>query len=135
MHDNTARDRWVLFMSCFQCVNQLGKTQTCIKLCCIYIAQTASPFCHVNLHLAQRFRVATVDASLVATRHGIGSKTQPIVNTAIVGAFAAFSGIVSLDSVCEAIAEEVPMRIEQNALAAREAAEALVVMDYAEVGV
>jgi hypothetical protein len=37
---------------------------------------------------AGAFRVATVDASAVAAAHGIGSRTQPIVNTAILGAFA-----------------------------------------------
>jgi pyruvate ferredoxin oxidoreductase gamma subunit/2-oxoisovalerate ferredoxin oxidoreductase gamma subunit len=68
------------------------------------------------------FRIATIDASAVAMRHGLGSRTQPIVNTAIVGAFAAFSGLVSLDAVCAAIAEEVPQHAAANVSAAREAA-------------
>jgi len=72
--------------------------------------------------LAARFRVATVDASEIAGRFGLGSKTQPIVNTAILGAFAAFSGCVGLDSVCKAIAEEMQGRSEPNVAAAREAA-------------
>jgi 2-oxoacid:acceptor oxidoreductase gamma subunit (pyruvate/2-ketoisovalerate family) len=75
--------------------------------------------------LAARFRVATVDASAVARRHGLGSRTQPIVNTAILGAFAGFLGVVSLDAVCRAIAGEVPIRAEENVAAAREAAAAL----------
>ncbi len=75
--------------------------------------------------LARRFRLATVDASAIARRHGLGSKTQPIVNTAILGAFAAFSGLVSLESVCRAIAEEVPLKSEDNVAAAREAAGAV----------
>lgn len=74
--------------------------------------------------LVGRFRVATVDASAIARRHGLGSKTQPIVNTAILGAFAAFSGIVGLESVCRAIEAEVP-RPEANVAAAREAAAAI----------
>lgn len=73
--------------------------------------------------LAARYRVATVDASAVATARGIGSRSQPIVNTAILGAFATWSGLVSLDSVCAAIEEEVPSRTEDNKAAAREAAE------------
>jgi 2-oxoacid:acceptor oxidoreductase gamma subunit (pyruvate/2-ketoisovalerate family) len=72
--------------------------------------------------LGARFRVATVDASALAAAHGIGSRTQPIVNTAILGAFASWSGLVSLDAVCAAIAEEVPVRAEANIAAAREAA-------------
>jgi 2-oxoacid:acceptor oxidoreductase gamma subunit (pyruvate/2-ketoisovalerate family) len=75
--------------------------------------------------LARQFRVATVDASAIAMRHGLGSPTQPIVNTAILGAFAAVSGLVSLESVCTAIAGEVPTRPEANVAAAREAAAAV----------
>jgi 2-oxoacid:acceptor oxidoreductase gamma subunit (pyruvate/2-ketoisovalerate family) len=75
--------------------------------------------------LAERFAVATVDASAVASAHGIGSRTQPIVNTAILGAFAAWSGIVGLESVCAAIAEEVPLHVSQNVAAARAAAAAV----------
>ncbi len=72
--------------------------------------------------LATRFRVATVDASGIARRHGLGSMNQPIVNTAILGAFAAFSGIVSLDSVCRAIESDVPFKPADNVAAARAAA-------------
>jgi 2-oxoacid:acceptor oxidoreductase gamma subunit (pyruvate/2-ketoisovalerate family) len=75
--------------------------------------------------LARRFRVGTVDASATAVRFGLGSRTQPIVNTAILGAFAAFSGMVSLESVCAAIAEDAPLRAEDNIGAAREAAAAV----------
>jgi 2-oxoacid:acceptor oxidoreductase gamma subunit (pyruvate/2-ketoisovalerate family) len=75
--------------------------------------------------LAERYRVATVDANTIARKHGLGSRTQPIVNTAILGAFAVQSGLVRLDSVCDAIAEEIPIQPEENVAAAREAAEAL----------
>jgi 2-oxoacid:acceptor oxidoreductase gamma subunit (pyruvate/2-ketoisovalerate family) len=77
--------------------------------------------------LAARYRVATVDAGRIATERGIGSRSQPIVNTAILGAFATWSGLVSLDHVCAAIEEEVPSRTEDNRAAAREAAECVVV--------
>jgi 2-oxoacid:acceptor oxidoreductase gamma subunit (pyruvate/2-ketoisovalerate family) len=72
--------------------------------------------------LAARHRIGTVDASAIALRHHLGSKTQPIVNTPILGAFAAWSGMVALDSVCEAISEEVPTHRDENIAAAREAA-------------
>jgi 2-oxoacid:acceptor oxidoreductase gamma subunit (pyruvate/2-ketoisovalerate family) len=72
--------------------------------------------------LTARYRVATVDANAIAREHGLGSKTQPIVNTAILGAFALDSGLVRLDSVCEAISEDVP-RPEENIRAAQEAAD------------
>ncbi len=66
-------------------------------------------------------RVCAVDASRVALRHKLGSRTHPIVNTAILGAFARATGLVSLDAVCEAIREEVPSYHEENSAAARDA--------------
>ena len=72
--------------------------------------------------LAKRFKVSVVDASEIARRHGLGSKTQPIVNTAILGAFATSSALMSLDSVCASITEAIPQRPEINVQAAREAA-------------
>ncbi len=81
--------------------------------------------------LTARFRVATVDAGRIATAHGIGSRAQPIVNTAILGAFARWSGLVDLESVCAAIAEEIGYRPEANMEAAREAAESLVAQQEA----
>ena len=75
--------------------------------------------------LMAQFTVATVDANTIARHHGLGSKTQPIVNTAILGAFAAYTGLVRLESVCEAIAEQVPYQTEANVAAAQEAATAV----------
>jgi 2-oxoacid:acceptor oxidoreductase gamma subunit (pyruvate/2-ketoisovalerate family) len=89
----------------------------------ILISSERSPRDHAAL--CARFRVATVDAGRIASEHGIGSRTQPIVNTAILGAFAAWSGLVSLDAVCEAIREEVPLQAEANVAAARAAAAAV----------
>jgi 2-oxoacid:acceptor oxidoreductase gamma subunit (pyruvate/2-ketoisovalerate family) len=83
--------------------------------------------------LAGRFRVATVDASAIAREAGLGSKTQPIVNTAILGAFAALTGLVSLEAICEAIVAEVPLKTLENVEAARRAAGALITGRNAEV--
>lgn len=79
------------------------------------------------------FRVATVDASGIAVRHGLGTKTQPIVNTAIVGAFSTVFGLVSMESIGEAIRQEVPTKQKENLEAAREAA-ASVRMTESEAG-
>ena len=75
--------------------------------------------------LAGSYRVATVDANTIAVRHGLGTRTQPIVNTAIIGAFASAFGLVGLDAVCEAVREEVPIKQDENVEAAMEAAEAV----------
>lgn len=75
--------------------------------------------------LASSYRVATIDANTIAVRHGLGTRTQPIVNTAIIGAFASAFGLLGLDAVCEAVREEVPMKPDENVQAALEAAEAV----------
>lgn len=71
------------------------------------------------------FHVATVDANAIAIKHHLGSRTQPIVNTSILGAFAKFSNLVQLESVLEAIQETIPIAPDKNAEAAREAYEKL----------
>lgn len=69
------------------------------------------------------YRIATVDAGAIALKHGLGTREQPIVNTAILGAYARASGLVGLDAVLEEIAESVPLGAEANQAAAREAYE------------
>ena len=83
--------------------------------------------------LTSRFKVSTVDASGIASRHGLGSPAQPIVNTAILGAFSAESGLVRLATVCDAIREEVPNQIDANIAAATDAALAVRRMGDREV--
>ncbi len=67
------------------------------------------------------FKVITVDASTIAVRNGLGSVTQPIVNTAILGAIAKVLKIVSIESVVAAIESDVPAKTEANVKAAKEA--------------
>jgi 2-oxoacid:acceptor oxidoreductase gamma subunit (pyruvate/2-ketoisovalerate family) len=50
------------------------------------------------------FRIATVDATSIAVRHGLGSRTVPIVNTALAGAAARLLEM-NLESVLAAFAE------------------------------
>ncbi|MBI2342520.1 MAG: 2-oxoacid:acceptor oxidoreductase family protein [Deltaproteobacteria bacterium] len=75
-----------------------------------------------NAKLADN-KIAVVDASHIAAKNGLGSATSPIVNTAILGAFAKITGICSIDSVCSAIKKSIPYKPEANAAAAREAYE------------
>jgi len=72
------------------------------------------------------YKTATIDASSVAVEHGLGTRQHPIVNTAILGAFARQTGIVGIDSVVEAITGEVPFKQNENAQAARDAFERVV---------
>jgi Pyruvate/2-oxoacid:ferredoxin oxidoreductase gamma subunit len=75
------------------------------------------------LALSPTFGVATIDATGIALRHGLGSRTTPKVNTAIVGAFAALTGLVRLDSVIESMPDYVPIKVDANQAAARDAFE------------
>ncbi len=79
-----------------------------------------------ELDLSDRFKVYCVNASRIAADHRLGSPTSPIVNTAICGAFAKCSGLVDIDSVCKAIAQEVPIKPENNSKAARVAFESTI---------
>lgn len=74
-----------------------------------------------TLDIATRFNVAACDATVVALAHGLGTRTMPIVNTAMAGAFAAATGLVQLQSVLAAIPDLVPMGVSANQAAASEA--------------
>jgi 2-oxoacid:acceptor oxidoreductase gamma subunit (pyruvate/2-ketoisovalerate family) len=71
------------------------------------------------------FKLATVDAGAIARAHRLGPPNAPIVNTAILGAFAAATGLVGLDAVLRAVRETVPAHAEENVAAARAAATAV----------
>ncbi len=73
--------------------------------------------------LFSKFRVATVDANRIAVEYKLGSPTAPIVNTAILGAFAKITGMVTVDAVVEAMKEFVPSNKAGNAAAIKEAYE------------
>ncbi|MEA1992987.1 MAG: 2-oxoacid:acceptor oxidoreductase family protein [Euryarchaeota archaeon] len=68
-------------------------------------------------------KVYTIDATTIAVKNGLGSKTSPIVNTAILGAYSKAIGNVRIDSIVESVGEKVPRKKEGNKKAAREAYE------------
>ncbi|MEM2979346.1 MAG: 2-oxoacid:acceptor oxidoreductase family protein, partial [Methanomassiliicoccales archaeon] len=60
-------------------------------------------------------------ATGIALKHGLGSETAPIVNTAIVGAFVKIFQKIRLESLMESIREAAPTKKEENAAAAKDA--------------
>lgn len=72
---------------------------------------------------SHKYKVASVDANEIAARHHLGSRSTPVVNTAILGAFARCTGLVKLDSVLESIAHAVPLNAQGNRQAAIDAFE------------
>lgn len=75
----------------------------------------------LHAELISSYKTGYVDASGIAASHGLGSSFSPIINTAIVGAFAGFTGLINMESVETAIREETPVKQEDNVVAAREA--------------
>ena len=71
------------------------------------------------------FRVAGVDAAKIALKYGLGSKTAPIINTVILGAFARLAGDLALSNLLEAIETGVPVNPKQNMAAAEAAYQAV----------
>jgi 2-oxoacid:acceptor oxidoreductase gamma subunit (pyruvate/2-ketoisovalerate family) len=69
------------------------------------------------------FILATVDANRIAVKYGLGTPTAPIVNTAILGAYARATEEIGMESIIEAIKESVPSNKEANADASMEAFE------------
>jgi 2-oxoacid:acceptor oxidoreductase gamma subunit (pyruvate/2-ketoisovalerate family) len=76
-----------------------------------------------NLKETGKYRVASVDATSIALRNGLGDPSHPIVNTAILGAFAKISNLVSLQSIKNATSDTVPSRKKENVNAIQEAFE------------
>lgn len=74
------------------------------------------------------FRIATVDASGIARKHRLGSRTEPIVNTAILGAFAKVTGIIGIEVLARTIRQTLPGKEKENEAAAREAFESVKVL-------
>lgn len=73
---------------------------------------------------SDRFRIVTVNASEIALRNRLGTPTMPIVNTAIAGAFARITSLVSIESVLKAVEENAPVRTRENVNAAKQAYQA-----------
>ncbi len=78
------------------------------------------------------FRLAWVDATQIAVDCDLGTRTQPIVNTAMIGAFARMMGIPPLDTISEAISAEITTRTEKNIQAAQIAYEQVNLVETAD---
>ena len=72
-----------------------------------------------------KYRLFVVDATGIALELGLGSRTNPIVNTAMLGAFAGATGMVSVGTLERVVREGAPAKKEENAMAVRKAYEAV----------
>ncbi len=88
-----------------------------------------SPTLPVDLQPFTGFQLAHVDANRIALQRRLGTRTHPIVNTSMIGAFARMLEMPPLAAIAEAIREDFPVETEamRNIDAAQEA--------YAEVNI
>ncbi len=91
----------------------------------IVVNSKKSPSYYQRL-LENAYGLHLVDATSIAVEYGLGSPQNPIVNTAILGAFSRATGLVKIESVEKAIDEYVPVNKEKNMKAARAAYERVV---------
>jgi 2-oxoacid:acceptor oxidoreductase gamma subunit (pyruvate/2-ketoisovalerate family) len=80
-----------------------------------------SPVHPEDLSAFTQFRLAYVDASKIALRHRLGTRTHPMVNTSMIGAFARILEMPPLEAIAAAIEEDIPGGYEENIRAAEDA--------------
>ena len=85
-------------------------------------------------HLFSDFRLVSVDATRIAMEHNLGTRTHPMVNTAMIGAFARIMEMPPIDTVMDAIRADIDVAPEKNAQAALEAFETVIFHDTPQAG-
>ena len=74
-----------------------------------------------NFNIFKGYRLAWVDATGIAIRNRLGTHTHPIINTAMIGAFARMLEMPPLDMIFDAIREDIATKPEQNVMASKDA--------------
>ncbi len=74
-----------------------------------------------DLRFFRGFKLACIDANAIAINHQLGTRTHPLVNTSMIGAFSRMFEIPRLTAVTEAISEDVSVNTKDNIGAAEEA--------------
>ena len=80
-----------------------------------------APQAPADLASFAEFQVAWVDATGIALQHRLGTRTSPIINTAMLGAYARVHAQPAMEHVEQAILNEVPIKQQENVRAARDA--------------
>ncbi|CAN2039070.1 Pyruvate synthase subunit PorC / Ketoisovalerate oxidoreductase subunit VorC [Candidatus Magnetomoraceae bacterium gMMP-15] len=85
-----------------------------------------------NLTSFKGYKLAFVDATRIALNHKLGTRTHPIINTAMMGAFARIMEMPLMDHIAEAITNEIPVKQDQNVKASEEAYEKVKILGIIE---
>lgn len=78
-----------------------------------------------NLEPFKGFCLAVVDATHIAVSNRLGTPMHPIINTAMIGAFARAVKMPPLDTIVAAIEDEIEVKTALNIQAARQAYESV----------
>jgi pyruvate ferredoxin oxidoreductase gamma subunit/2-oxoisovalerate ferredoxin oxidoreductase gamma subunit len=78
------------------------------------------------------FRLALVDATQIAVKCELGTRTHPIINTAMIGAFARIMNMPPLDIISEAIQAEIATQPHKNIQASKDAYEQVKMLKMVE---
>ena len=76
-----------------------------------------------NLQRFSGYRLAYVDATRIGLEHYLGTRTQPIINTAMLGALARVMGAPPMEMISEAIKLNISSNPSENVRAAQTAYE------------
>jgi pyruvate ferredoxin oxidoreductase gamma subunit/2-oxoisovalerate ferredoxin oxidoreductase gamma subunit len=80
-----------------------------------------SPSQPPSMDIFAGFRLAHVDATGIAVQNQLGTRTHPIINTAMIGALARVLDLPPLAMIAAAIKEDIAIKAEQNIQAAGDA--------------
>ena len=78
-----------------------------------------------NLEVFSGFHLAWVDATGIAVQNRLGTRTHPIINTAMIGAFSRMLEMPPLEMISDAIKEEIAVKPELNIRAVKDAYESV----------
>ena len=85
-----------------------------------------------NLEIFSGFRLAWVDATAIAIQNQLGTRTHPIINTAIIGGFARIMEVPPMEMICDAIKEDIHTKLEQNIQASQIAYDCVQVFGFVD---
>ncbi len=78
-----------------------------------------------SLEVFSGFHLAWVDATGIAVQNRLGTRTHPIINTAMIGAFSRMLEMPPLEMISDAIKEDIAVKPEQNIRAVIDAYESV----------
>jgi 2-oxoacid:acceptor oxidoreductase gamma subunit (pyruvate/2-ketoisovalerate family) len=74
-----------------------------------------------HFHFEDKAKIITFDVNSLALKYRLGTKSMPIINSPILGIFAGFTELLSIEALEKAVKKFVPVKIDSNIEALRDA--------------